>query len=1067
MIETLRNVVVVGGSYVGMAAAKELAILLPKTHRVLLVEPHSHFHHLFAFPRFAIVPNQEHKAFIPYTAVFAGTPDPARHAVVKAKAVSLYPQKLVLDGAWQGSKEVRFEYLVAATGTRLAPPGTMDSDEKVPSVAYLQQYQQGIKQANSVTIIGGGAVGVQMACDLKEVYPEKEITLVHSRDTLMPVYHPALSSIIKARFSELGVKLITGVRVRVPSSGFPHTGERCFTLELQDGRTLATDFAIVATGQKPNSQFLRTLEPDAAAVLNPANGFIRVRPTGQFQDRRYSHLFAAGDIADSGAHKAARPGVAQAAVVAKNIAAMIEGKEPGEKVEVGPAAIHLTLGLVKNLIFANPDTKNGATEPFLKWRDDGRQDMGIEDVWKRREEAPAPVALQSNDHRDLLDTIDKLRQQGITNSVLEAISGLSFPTKDNLCTRFATELILRRSPGSSIKICILPGHDRSESEKAALATFTRTPATMDLGDVIEEAKTAMGLSDTKVFSTDILRVELSGPKQPHLTMVDLPGLFMAGNKDQTAEDAALVKKLVSGYMDKPRSIILAVVSAKSDFALQQVTELTREVDAQGVRTLGIITKPDTLDEGSDSELAYVELAQNKDVVFRLGWHVLRNRGYAERNCTHAERDDKEAAFFAQGVWKTLKPFQVGVTALRSRLSHVLVDQIMLQLPSVLEDVASGIAACESTLGKLGEPRGTPREQRMYLTKISQEFSELAKEAIDGSYTATLFSDADGSGGYECRLRAVVQNTLQLFEDKMRAKGKAREITDEGSRGTVPSTDDPKPDLVSRKDYLDEVKKLMEQNRGRELPGSFNPLIVSNLFSQQCRPWKGIVAEFTDKIFECAQTAIQKILGHIADQETSQAIFRLLVGPSLRTLKRDLMEKTAEIVRPHLDGHPITYNHYLTETIQKKQSERLRKALEKQLACISDRMKYEDVTPEQIMEAIHPVTEPDMNTYSANMATDVMEAYYKVARKTVVDNIAQLAVEQCLIKKLPGLFCPAVIAALDDAEVRRIAEESPEAEVERAQAETQLEVLRAGQLALEHLRTRCPSGLMENDADAEL
>ena len=74
------------------------------------------------------------------------------------------------------------------------------------------------------------------------------------------------------------------------------------------------------------------------------------------------------------------------------------------------------------------------------------------------------VSLQSKDHRDLLDIIDKLRSQGISryvdipqiiicgdqssgkSSALEAISGVAFPTKDNLCTCFATELILRRIP---------------------------------------------------------------------------------------------------------------------------------------------------------------------------------------------------------------------------------------------------------------------------------------------------------------------------------------------------------------------------------------------------------------------------------------------------------------------------------------------------------------------------------------------------------------------------------------------------------------------------------------------
>ena len=45
----LKNVIVVGGSYVGQSAAQQIAAILPVTHRVLLIEPHSHFHFLFVF----------------------------------------------------------------------------------------------------------------------------------------------------------------------------------------------------------------------------------------------------------------------------------------------------------------------------------------------------------------------------------------------------------------------------------------------------------------------------------------------------------------------------------------------------------------------------------------------------------------------------------------------------------------------------------------------------------------------------------------------------------------------------------------------------------------------------------------------------------------------------------------------------------------------------------------------------------------------------------------------------------------------------------------------------------
>ena len=152
-----------------------------------------------------MVPSYEHKAFIPYKSVFADAPDPSRHAVVRARAVALEPTQLVLDREFEGASRIPFDYLVAATGTRLATPGTMQDDDKTPSVRELQLWQQRILGAPSIVVIGGGAVGVQMVCDLKEVYPEKEITLVHSREKLMPLYHEALSDLIKDRLRELDI----------------------------------------------------------------------------------------------------------------------------------------------------------------------------------------------------------------------------------------------------------------------------------------------------------------------------------------------------------------------------------------------------------------------------------------------------------------------------------------------------------------------------------------------------------------------------------------------------------------------------------------------------------------------------------------------------------------------------------------------------------------------------------------------------------------------------------------------------------------------------------------------
>lgn len=92
-------------------------------------------------------------------------------------------------------------------------------------------------------IIGGGAVGVQIATDIKELYPNKSVTLVHSRSSLMNRFHPKLDQIIKERCEELGVNLKLGSRVKVPPKGYANDGSR-FSVDLQDGSTISADLAV-------------------------------------------------------------------------------------------------------------------------------------------------------------------------------------------------------------------------------------------------------------------------------------------------------------------------------------------------------------------------------------------------------------------------------------------------------------------------------------------------------------------------------------------------------------------------------------------------------------------------------------------------------------------------------------------------------------------------------------------------------------------------------------------------------------------------------------------------------
>ena len=617
------------------------------------------------------------------------------------------------------------------------------------------------------------------------------------------------------------------------------------------------------------------------------------------------------------------------------------------------------------------------------------------------------IPLQSDETRDLLDVIDNLRSHGISryidlpeiivcgeqssgkSSVLEAVSGLKFPSKDNLCTRFATELILRRGPFAPVRVRIVPGsqEDRSDEELEQLHKWGISVPTEDLqlGEIVESAKDAMGISDTgKTFSSDILRLELSGPEQPHLTLVDLPGLFQAGSRAQSDADSEIVKSLVLSYMKSPRSIILAVVSAKNDFNNQSITRYSREIDPDGMRTLGLITKPDTLDEGSDMERFYVELAQNRDVKFRLGWHVLRNRDYASRNLSARDRNLVEAQFFDSGVWRSFPRTQVRVDSLKPRLSRILRGHITHQLPDVLSQIQDGIQECKQTLDTLGASRATSQEQRQYLGRVSQSFSTLISAAINGQYSHPFFGQASTSGGYQRRLRAVLQNKLTDFAQLMRCKGHTYTIVDVE---TVKEDTGVLPRKISRSDYIAKVKDLLKWSRGRELPGTFDPLIVGELFQEQCQPWEELINRHVNIILHAVNAAVRAILSHVCDQATVERIWRQIVSIGLDDMAAQLRDKVKELFRPHISGHPITYNHYLTENVQKAQSKRQAREIKESLGSAFGRYDADNkgnmyINVENMVgvlaQALTSKTEADMNNYASSTATDFMEAYYKVS-----------------------------------------------------------------------------------------
>ena len=118
------------------------------------------------------------------------------------------------------------------------------------------------------------------------------------------------------------------------------------------------------------------------------------------------------------------------------------------------------------------------------------------------------------------------------------------------------------------------------------------------------------------------------------------------------------------------------------------------------------------------------------------------------------------------------------------------------------------------------------------------------------YAPTFFGDAMTAVGYSKRLRAMIQNLLSQFAEDMRLKGQERVIIDDDSLRKA----DPSKREISRSDFIDNVLGLVKRSRGRELPGTFNPLIVGDLFYQYSKPWKSLVDRYSEIIIDATRTS---------------------------------------------------------------------------------------------------------------------------------------------------------------------------------------------------------------------
>lgn len=324
-----------------------------------------------------------------------------------------------------------------------------------------------------------------------------------------------------------------------------------------------------------------------------------------------------------------------------------------------------------------------------------------------------------------------------------------------------------------------------------------------------------------------INLRIYSPYVLTLTLVDLPGLTKVPVGDQPPDIERQIKDMLLKYISKPNAIILSVNAANTDLANSDGLKLAREVDPEGLRTIGVLTKVDLMDEGTD----VIDILAGRVIPLRYGYIPVINRGQKDieqRKTIRAALQD-EKKFFETHPSYSSKAQYCGTPYLAKKLNSILLHHIRNTLPDIRAKIEATLKIYQNELSSLGPETDMGSTSSIVLGMIT-DFANEYSGILDGE--AKELSSQELSGG--ARISFVFH---EVFKNGINSIDPFDQIKDADIRTIMYNSSGSAPSLFVGTDAFEVLVK--QQIRRFEEP---SVRLINLVFDELVRMLKQIISQ---------------------------------------------------------------------------------------------------------------------------------------------------------------------------------------------------------------------------------